>query len=98
MPQAPWYPPPQGHPRAIEGGQPAVGTEAGEQAVLQVDGGGADLLVGWQQVVIQQRDPQVLLQRDGACHLEQPGSEGAISPGDVPAWGLAPLGMGSGDP
>ena len=52
--------------------QATVGVISGQEAVLQVNHGFADLLVAGQEVMVIDRDFQVLVLRQEACHLEHP--------------------------
>lgn len=63
----------QQHPRAVGLWQATVGVVSGQEAVLQVDHGLADLLVTGQQVIVVDRDFQVFILGQETGHLIQPG-------------------------
>lgn len=63
----------QQHPHAVSLRQATVGVVSGQEAVLQVDHGLADLLVTGQQVIVVDGDFQVFVLGQEAGHLVQPG-------------------------
>lgn len=60
------------HSHAVGLRQATQGSVFGQEAVLQVDGRLADLLVSGQDVVVVHHHPEVLVQREGACELKHP--------------------------
>lgn len=58
--------------RAVGLRQATQGAVFGQEAVLQVDGRLADLLVSGQHVVVVHHHPEVLVQREGGGELEHP--------------------------